>query len=412
MHLYNHQAKIVNSNPTKTGLFLGCGGGKTRIALALARGKTLVVCPKTQRDDRNWEREAEKMGIAIDLTIISKEQFRKEWDELPYYDTVIFDEAETCLGVTPNTRQRNKKIIPKTSQLFEAALGYVEKWSPERLYLCTATVTRTPFCVWGAGRLLGKKWDFYKWREAFYVRLPMPGREVWVPKTGDEVKDRLARAVRSIGYVGRLEDWHDVPDQLFKNDYIELTAPQKKRLKEIVVEYPDPIVALTKRLQIENGILNGDQFSPSETFTNHKLTRILSYAEEFERLIIWAKFTNQIDLYERELTKHGYTVYRLDGQTANRDALFSVLKNSKKAILIAQAQIAAGWEWKECPAMIFASRTYSIADYEQAQGRIQRVDNIKKNIYINLIVKDSVDEAVHRSLENKKDFSERVYLKI
>jgi predicted helicase len=77
-----------------------------------------------------------------------------------------------------------------------------------------------------------------------------------------------------------------------------------------------------------------------------------------------------------------------------------------------QAQISAGWELPECPVMVFASRTYSWVDYEQAIGRIQRVNNIKKNLYINLVVKGGVDEAIDKSLLNKKDFSERVYLGI
>jgi predicted helicase len=62
--------------------------------------------------------------------------------------------------------------------------------------------------------------------------------------------------------------------------------------------------------------------------------------------------------------------------------------------------------------MIFASRSYAIADYIQAQGRIQRTNHIKKNLYINLIVQGGVDEGVHDCLENKKDFSERIYLNV
>jgi hypothetical protein len=92
-----------------------------------------------------------------------------------------------------------------------------------------------------------------------------------------------------MGYVGRLEDWFDGPSQIFKDDYVTLTAAQIKRIKEIKIEYPDPIVALGKRLQIENGVLSGDEYHLPEEFHHEKLDRIEKYAAEFPKLIIWVK---------------------------------------------------------------------------------------------------------------------------
>lgn len=412
MNLFTHQQQIISDDPKKCGIWWGTGSGKTRVALMLARGKTLVICPKTQKLDRNWEREAEKLGLEIDLTVISKETFRRDAMGIGRFDTVIVDEAETCLGVTPNTRQRNRVVIPKASQLFEALEAFLERTNPSRLYLCTATITRSPMTVWAAARLLGRDWNFYKYRDFFYFRLPMPGREVWSIKNTEECKYKLAQAVRGMGYVGRLEDWNDVPDQNYKEDYVELKEGQKKRLKELKLEYPDPIVCLGKRLQVENGVLVGDEYTASERFPHEKLDRIFKYAEEFPRLIIWAKYTGQIQYYYDELIKKGYTVYLLTGQSKDRDTLFKTLGENEKAILIAQCQISAGWELPEYPVMIFASMSYSIADRIQAEGRIQRVNNIKKNLYITLTVRGGVDEAVRETIKNKKDFSERVYLKL
>lgn len=410
MNLFAHQQKIVNDDPKRTGLWLGTGGGKTRIALSLAEGKTLVICPKTQKEDQNWERELIKMGIKLDLHVISKETFRRDYKSIGAFDTVIVDEAETCLGVTPNTRQQNRITIPKASQLFDRLQEFIQNTAPERLYLCTATITRSPMTVWAAAKLLGYDWNWYEWRDTFYQELPIPGRKIYAVKSGEHQKQKLAEKVREIGYVGRLEDWFDVPDQTFKNDYVELTAQQKQAINEIKIEYPDPIVAIGKRHQVENGVLKGDEFSSSQTFKSAKTDRILQYAAEFPKLIIFAKYTEQIKAYEKLLNKD-YTVYTLTGETKDRATLFQKLEAADNAILIAQAQISAGWEWKACPAMVFASRSYSIADYIQGQGRIQRTDAIKKNLYINLITRGGIDEALHKSIENKKDFSERVYAK-
>jgi len=417
MKLYDHQKKIIDADPKKCGLFLGTGSGKTRIALRLARGKTLVICPKTQKEDQNWERENKSLddGFMIppkNLVVMSKETFRRDFASLPKFDTVIVDEAHTCLGVTPSTRQRKKVVIPRASQLFEALETYLYMHKPERLYLATATIMRSPMTVWGAAKILGHTADFYTFRHNFYTKLPMPGREVWAPKKDDVTKDKLAQVVRLLGYVGRLEDYFDVPDQTYRTTYVEMTAEQKARIKDMNVEFPEPIVRLGKRHQIENGVLAGDEFSPQESFNNEKEKVLLELALEFPRMVLFVKYTYQIKILEERFREEGYKVLTLTGATKERGSVIKEANDSKECIFIAQAQISAGWELPEYPVMVFVSRTYSFVDYDQAVGRIQRANNIKKNLYINLVTRGGVDEQVDKCLEMKQDFNERLYLNL
>lgn len=412
-NLYNHQKEIVKEDPKKTGLWLGTGSGKTRTALALAKGKTLVICPKTQRDDKNWEREVEEMGIDLDLTVISKETFRRDVDKLPRnFNTIIVDEAHTCLGVTPNEKWVNKQPVPKASQLFEALRKFTAVCKPERIYLVTATIMKSPFTVWAAGVILGK-WtmlSFRKFRDRFYIELPMPGYiKVFAPKKDEFHKQRLAKLKNDLGYSGRLQDYFDVPDQTYHNEYIELTTEQKEAIKEVKLDYPEPIVQVGKRHQVENGVLKGDEYTEERTFKNNKIEKLIEYAYEFPKMIVFAKFTQQIEESKKALEEEGFEVYVMTGKTKDRGELLSSLKNKRKYIFIVQAQVSAGWELPECPVMIFLSRTYSWVDYSQAQGRILRANGLKKNLYVNIIVKNGVDEAVHKSLEVKQDFDEKSY---
>lgn len=411
VNFYKHQKAIIDKDPKKCGLWLGTGSGKSLTALALARGTTLVICPKTQKEDGNWDRENDKNDLKVDLTVISKETFRRDHETLPHFDTVIVDEAHTCLGVTPNIRYRNKQAIPKASQLYEALEAFLERTKPSRLYLCTATIIRSPMTVWAAAKLLGKAHDFYKFRSMFYVRLPMPGREVWQAKSDDISKMALASLVRGIGYTGRLEDFFDVPTQTFRTIPIELTAKQKKRIKEIALEYPDPIVRVGKMHQIEQGVLSGDEFNAPETFDNAKIEKILELALEFSRMVVFCKYRAQIDAIQNAITRAGYASWTFTGDTNDRGGVIAQANASHNGIFICQAQISAGWELPEYPVMVFASRTYSFVDYDQALGRIQRANNIKKNLYINLVVKGGVDEAVDKCLLNKQDFNEKIYAK-
>lgn len=413
MQLYEHQRHIIEEDPKYIGLWLGTGSGKTLTALLLARGKTLVVCPKMQRQDLTWERQARAANIKLDMLVVSKEEFRAHQQDLGKYDTVIVDEAHTCLGATPNVRYVKTEAVPKVSQIYEALCAYTARHKPKRLYLVSATIIRSPMTVWAAMQLVGKvKVDFFKFRSTFYTRLPMPGREVWVARTDSASKDVLAMMVRGMGYVGRLQDFFDVPPQTFVTKYVELTAEQKARMKEIPMEFPDPIVQIGKKHQIENGVLAGNEFSKPEIFDNNKIDMLLAYADEFPQMIVFAKYTAQIDSIAAAMQKAKKKFFILDGRTKDRDTLMQDAKTSKEYVFIAQAQISAGWELPECPVTVFASRTYSFVDYDQALGRTQRANNIKKNLYINLVVRNGPDEGVDKALKNKSDFSERIYAEV
>lgn len=407
--LYSHQIEIIEQDPTKCGLWLGTGSGKTLIALSLARGKTLVIAPKTQKEDKNWEREVAKNKLKIDLTVISKETFRRDHLKLPSFNTVIIDEAHLCLGVTPNTRQRKRVTIPRASQLFEAVQRYLEIHNPSRFYLCTATIIRSPMTVWAAGKLLGRNWNFYDFRHAFYTRLPIPGREIYVPRKDRATKDRLAGLVKGLGFVGRLEDYFDVPAQVYKTVYLNLTAEQRARLKNINQEFPEQIVRVGKRHQIENGILSGDEFNEPETFKNEKLDAILDLAIEFPKMIIFAKYIAQIEAIHKALAMAGKKVLKLTGNTPDRGEVIAEAEASEECIFIAQAQISAGWELPSFPVVVFSSMSYSIVDRVQGEGRVLRANSLKKNLYITLVVRGGVDEAVFKCINEKKDFSERLY---
>lgn len=394
--LRQYQQDIIREDRPIAGLFLSTGCAKTAIALHLARGKTLVIAPKMQVLDGNWEREVKKWGLPTDLTVISKERLRKEYATLPRYDTVILDEAHTLAGATPNIRYRKRVACPKTSQLFEAALAYIDRTSPTRLYALTATPTRSPMCVWALARLLRHTPDFYKWRDAFYVKLPMPGREVFTPKKESATKERLGNYVKKLGYTGRLSDYFDVPEETDKTIACPLSAEEQRAIDAAYLEYPDPLVLTGK-------IHQGEQCAA-------KLERIEDLALEFGKVVVFARYLEQITRTQNYLRKHGYATLVLTGATQNRKEILQEAERLPRCVLIAQASLSSGWEAKTFPCMIFASCSYSIVDYIQGRGRIQRMDALGKRLYVHLIA-GQVDKSVLKCLRDKQDFNEAIFAK-
>lgn len=413
MKPYKHQQDIIDQDPKSCGLWLGTGTGKTFLALSLAEGNTLVVATKTIRDDQVWERQLEKMSKTLDLKVVSKEEFRSSYLSLPYhYDTVILDESHTMCGLTPNTRWRHKTEIPKASQIFEACLNYITKYPPKRLYLCTATPIKNPMAVLAAGWLLGKKWNFYAWRAAFYVKLPMSGRQqVFTPKKDSKTKDRLASLVRSLGSTGRLSDFTDVPEQSHIIKHIPLTEGQKQAIKGLPMLYPDPLVLVGKKHQIEQGVLMGNEFEASQTFKTEKIEAILDLVEEYDKVLVFAKYTAQIVSIAKAMEEVNVETFTLTGATKDRRELIKNAEESKKCVVICQSQISSGFELPSFRCTVFASESWSVVDHLQSIGRNLRMNALAKNLYVYL-VSGSIDKAVRESIENKNDFSERIYLNL
>ena len=407
--LYKHQQEILIADPQKCGIFHGTGSGKTRTALLLASGKILIIAPKMQKIDRNWEREAKALGFSSILKVISKEEFRRDFRKIPAFDTVIVDEAHTMAGVLPSMRYRNKKPIPKASQLFEALQHYLSDNAPKRLYLLTATPARSPMAVWAFAQLLGQLWDFYEFRNAFYVRLPWPGREIWTPRKDAESKKRLGKAIRLLGYTGKLSDWFDVPEQTHRTVSCELTKEQERYLENTPLLYPDPLVRLGKEHQIENGVFKRDDFSEVVVLKNNKIQKILSLLDEFPKVLIFAKYTAQIASLKRELEAEGIITYVMTGETKDRDRVLRNAEGSERCAFIAQAQLSSGWEVPSFRCTIFASASWSFVDLEQGRGRTLRANNLQKNLYVYLSA-GKVDKAVWDALQHKQDFNEAMYL--
>ncbi len=421
MKYFDHQQKIIDERPLKTGLFLGTGSGKTMLGWTLAEGPALVIAPKTQVEDGNWEREREKLGFKIPFQVISKETFRRDHATVAPCRTLIIDEAHSVCGATPMTFQRKGVRYPKTSQLFAAVMAYIERVQPERIYLCTATPDRSPMAIWAAAKILGKEWDFYAFREKFYAQVRMGRNDIWIARNTPEAKSELGRLIRKLGYVGRLEDWFDVPEQTFKTERLRLTPEQVKEIKKLRLEYPDPGQFSGRAHQVENGHLIGDEYLPTKRFDCPKVDRILEYAEEFPRMLVFARYTVQIAMISEALRKAGRKVVTLEGSTKDKGAIIAEANASESCVVVAQSSIAEGYELPDYPIVIFASLDGSIVSLTQGQGRVQRLGKLKKNLYVYLVAmgwpgKGDEDPYISRdwnryraNVIDKVDYHEQMY---
>lgn len=420
--LYQCQKKAIADNLLWTGIFWGTGVGKTRVALELAEGRILIITEKQGRDDRTFQDNAEKFNIKKDITVISKEDFRATKGIIDKYDTVIVDECHHFLGVHPETRQRNKIQIPKTSLLFEYLDEYLKNNKPKRFYLLSATPVSKPLNAYAAGRLLGHSWDYWGFREEFYTPVNMNAyKPIWLPKTAPLYKERVVKGVKALGYTGALADFEDVPEQTFLVKHFDLTADQKQAIKSLNDTEADPMAVRTAKRTIENGVLYGveieeisgikDRMKRSTIFfSSEKIDYILEKAQEFPKMLIFAAYLGQIEAIRSALVKEGYTnVKTVTSANKDRGTVFKEADESDApCILIVTSSISSGYELPSFPVTIYASYSNKVRDKIQADGRTLRANKMKKNLYISLVVKGGLDEQCYKNITNGEDFQERI----
>lgn len=413
MPLYKHQQRLVDINPNKHLLAWACGTGKSFAAMALTERKkeilddfgVLVICPKSLKD--KWTRDIleHSRWTYEQFAVMSKEEFKKHHKTLRRYPVVVVDEAHFFYGMT--------------SQLHKALLWYLDSHRIIYRYYLTATpYMRTMWNLYAALKLMGLQVDYMDWSRKYFDKIQMgftltkQGRRIprMVPVQKKGLEAEAGRIVKLIGTTVKMEECFDVPPQVFKIETFDLTADQKRGMKELVDLLP--VVRFTKEHQICGGALKGDGYEKEQIFESQKLKRLEEYVASSEAgVAIVCKYNAEVDLLSERLRDFG-RVFNITGHTKNRDAVIQEINITDNPIVIINAACSEGWEIPRVPIMIFYSLDFSLKNYVQMLGRIQRANNLKRNAYIHFTVKKSIDEQIYQKVVvEKQDFQEAIYEK-
>lgn len=392
--LYQHQKNLIEKLPKRHILIHEMGTGKTRTAIEMAKkvgGKAIVVCPKGLQE--NWKQELKKWECKVPTYVIHKERFKKLWDELPQCDSLIIDECHFFAGMK--------------SAMSKSLISYVKKQNPKYMWGLSGTVYRsTPWDIYRLCEIFGyKPYSYYAFDKAYFYHVPMGGRFVPMVKPG--IKNDLANMARKIGSVVRMDECADVPEQNFVTEYFNYTKEQLKAIDNIIDILP--IVRFTKIHQICGGTLKGDEYEPDQIIKSDKKDRLMEVLTDNDKAIVVCRYRNEMSVLHKEIkdTFKDKTVEIINGDTPaeDRHKILERLNNRDNYTLIVSSSCSEGWQLKKCPLMVFYSYDFALKNYLQMKARIQRIDNLKTNTYLSLIVKDSIDEDIFKTItEDKMDF--------
>ena len=407
MQLYKHQEQLLEKNPAKHLICFDTGTGKTIMSMELTYknqcSSALVICPKSIKEKwkRDWESWAKdkvhkKTGGSAFVRvpkIMSKEEFRKDWEKVGYFEAVIVDEAHYFSGDSAM-----KKNLAK----------YLKKNNIKYIWLLTATpYMSTPWNIYHLASHIGIKWNYMKFKDKFFT-IGYRGRGTY-PVIREGIEPEIARLVNMIGTTVRIDECADIPEQVFETEYFSPTPAQKKHSKVIEETEITPIVRFSKFHQIENGSLKSDGYTKDTLIDADKTARVLELAESHKKIAIVCRYNLQIKLYERELKEQKKPVFVINGETKNKDEIVQKVENLDECIVLINASCSEGYELPSVPVCVFASLSFSYKDYKQMLGRYLRINKLKKNVYIHLVTVGGVDVAVYSAIMKKQDFDMEIY---
>lgn len=380
VELFPHQEKALETLDNGKVLYGGVGSGKSLTALAYyveneSPKDIYVITTARKRDDLDWEGEAVKYGIGTERDATLHGVIKIDsWNNIKNYINVedaffIFDEQRLVgSGAWVKAFQKivkNNRWILLSATPGDTWLDYAPVFIANGLYKNITEFKRehivyAPFSKYPKiMRYIGVS-TLERWRNMILVEMP------YMKHTTRHIEDL------PVGY-----------------DEDMLTLVNKKRWN---VFEDTPLKDVAELFRVMRKVVNSH---PS------RLDTIKELLEKHDRLIVFYNFNYELDILRT-------LIGSVEVGEWNGHKKQPVPTTDKWVYLVQYVAGAEAWECTETNAMVFYSLTYSYKNFEQAQGRIDRLNTPFSDLYYYILLsKTPIDLAVRKSLKEKRHFNER-----
>lgn len=156
-----------------------------------------------------------------------------------------------------------------------------------------------------------------------------------------------------------------------------------------------PILNVAELWRVLRRLVNSDR---------SRMEMIFDLLKTHDRLIIYYNFDYELEILRG--LKDAIEVREWNGHV--KDPLPT---SDRWVYLVQYISGAEAWNCITTNAMVFYSLTYSYKNFEQSQGRIDRLDTSYTDLYYYILTSDSlIDRAIKRALGLKKNFNERRFV--
>lgn len=377
-----HQVEAVNNLGNGKVLWGGVGSGKTCTALAYyvkkeAPKKIYVITTPKKRDSLEWEEEALKMRIGTEesppgigtITVDSWNNVKKYVDVEDAF--FIFDE---------------QRVVGRGA--------WVKSFLKITLRNRWILLTATPGDDWMDYSAIFIANGFFKNITQFRREHVVYQRFSSFPQISHYIYEDVLLKYKNLVLVEMPYERHTT------RHLVEVRTEYNKEMMKRVTNdrwnpYEDaPLKDVAEMFRCMRRIAYED---PS------RIAAIRELLEEHPKLIIFYNFNYELELLRglREVTN----VAEWNGQRKEK-----IPDTDSWVYLVQYAAGAEGWNCVETNAIVFYSMTYSYKNYEQAQGRIDRLNSPFSDLYYYILMSGAyVERRIKTVVEQKEIFNERKY---
>jgi SNF2 family DNA or RNA helicase len=314
---------------------------------------------------------------------------RSELLQLEHF-TMMLDESSQ---IQNDTAKRSKFIL---------------KMKPDNVILLSGTPTSGKYeNLWSQMNLLGWKIskELYNRQYVNWVKVEQDGFIHFVIDKEEPYKnvDRLKKKMRDHGSVFlKTEECFDLPEQIFIPITVKKTKEYTRfRKKGLVTIDGTELVGdstLTKRLY--SRMLCGH-------YNKDKLQAFKDLASSTkDRLIVFYNFNSELDALQRIATELERPISQVNGHIKDLTAY----EMEDDSITLVQYQAGAmGLNLQKANKVVFFTLTDKSELFEQAKKRVHRIGQNKTCFYYLMMCKDSVEEVILDTLNQRKDFTDELF---
>lgn len=443
-------------NEPNAALFLAMGGGKTFVAINVAtalaaRGMIsglLVICPTPVKPV--WEIELEK-HCTTNYACHVLESGKKKSAEL-FIDTPVNALKVFIVGVEALSqggafatalefaaKHKTMAVVDESHNIKTPTAGRTDR-ATELGYACKRRVilTGTPitqgmqdlysqyrFLDW---KIIGQK-SYFTFKARYCVSGGFEGKKI----IGYTNQDELLDLVSPHTLIVTKEEMMDLPPKVYQSMIVEPSTAQAKALKELgdpflqateyegkEIEVETVLERMTRYQQIVGGHFPFKEDDDSGVIRlkgkNAKLDAMLGHIDcmdETVQVIIWARFTAEIEWIKEELDKkYGEntvaTYYGATPQGERRQVLEDFQAGKTRFFLSSPQVGGAGITLTAATYTIYFSNTFSLAHRLQSEDRNHRKGTTSSVTYMDLIMNHAIDRSMVAALKAKKEISDYV----
>lgn len=239
--------------------------------------------------------------------------------------------------------------------------------------------------------------------------------------------DRLRELIAPYTFRVLKSECLDLPDKVYTTVYFDLTKEQQaiytKAEEELRLSFNDEDTPFN-RLNIASKlsqITSGYYIHPMSTEPvrieggtpkmDLLVERVKAIIDADGKVIVWARYTIEIEDITLALRKAGILTVNYYGETKKNErvrAIESFERGSAQAFVGNQQAGGTGITLVAASVVIYFSNNFRLRDRLQSEDRAHRIGQTQTVTYLNIVAKDTIDEAVVKALMNKKNVADLI----